>query len=468
MFDEREYKQNNNERQMPKIPPPVPIAPPLSQTAQYPPQIMQPSQTAQYLPPITQPPPLPSTPPAIAQYRSTTPPPVRKKKNSGRAGFAAVLIVICIIGSAISGFAGAYLANSINTPASYGLGETPAISRKPTPEGTPAPTPATTNDPNTIIQQTTSTPDSDNDVKSLMSIADVVTSVKHAVVEIQTESVSTGMFMREFVSTGAGSGVIISEDGYIVTNNHVINGAQTIKVRLSNEQEYVATLIGHDRRTDLAVLKINAEGLQPATMGHSSGLLVGQTAIAIGNPLGELGGTVTSGIISALDREITIEGETMSLLQTDAAVNPGNSGGGLFDLYGKLVGIVNAKSSGSEIEGLGFAIPIDTARIVVEQLIEYGFVRGRIDAGFVLVDIQDPFTAMSYRVNNLGLYISRSVSIDFQTGDRITAVDGLPISNLAEWNHKMNEYSVGDIINITIIRNDSSLTLPLRLAELTE
>jgi serine protease Do len=307
----------------------------------------------------------------------------------------------------------------------------------------------------------------DNEAAAKMSIEDVVINVKHSVVEIQTERISTSRFMREFVSTGAGSGVIISTDGYIVTNDHVISGAKSITVRLSNEQEYQATLIGTDAQTDLAVLKINATGLQPAIMGHSSGLLVGQTAIAIGNPLGELGGTVTAGIISALDREITIGGETMSLLQTDAAVNPGNSGGGLFNLYGELIGVVNAKSSGSEIEGLGFAIPIDFAQIVIEQLIEYGFVRGRVDSGFVLVDIQDAFTAMSYRIQQLGLYISNSISTDFQNGDRITAVDGQTVRNLAEWNSRMSKYNVGDTVNITVVRNGSSISLALTLTEQT-
>ena len=410
----------------------------------------------------------PSPPPPQPMIQpAPPPPPIRKKRKSGRAGFAAILISVCMIGSGITGFAGTYFANSLNEPPSYEAEMTPAISGKPVPTQNSDTTPVTTPDPNLTIQQATSTPDIDTDTLGQMSVADVVTSVKHAVVEIQTERVSTSRFMGNFVSTGAGSGVIISEDGYIVTNDHVISGAQTIKVRLSNEQEYIATLIGSDRRTDLAVLKIEADNLQPATMGHSSGLQVGQTAIAIGNPLGELGGTVTSGIISALDREITVEGEAMSLLQTDAAVNPGNSGGGLFDLYGKLVGVVNAKSSGSEIEGLGFAIPIDTARIVVEQLKEYGYVRGRIDTGLTLIDIQDSFTAMSYRVTQLGLYISRSTSDDFHSGDIITAVDGLPISNYAEWKQIMTNYSVGDIVNITVTRGSNSLTLPLMLGELT-
>jgi len=395
------------------------------------------------------------------QYNYVRPqptPPVRKRKKSGRAGFATALIIVCMIVSSISGFGGAYLANSLIETSSYEAKTDAAIDSKPPP--------VIDTDPNPI-QHTVSAPGLSNDTPKSMSIADVVSSVKHAVVEIQTERVLNSGFMRDYVSTGAGSGVIISEDGYIITNDHVINGAKTIKVRLSNEQEYAARLIGSDKKTDLAVLKIEAEGLQPAALGRSSGLQVGQTAIAIGNPLGELGGTVTAGIISALDREITIDGETMSLLQTDAAVNPGNSGGGLFDLYGKLVGIVNAKSSGSEIEGLGFAIPIDTARIVVEQLIEYGYVRGRIDTGFTLVDIQDPFTAMSYNVNHLGLYISSSVSSNFQRGDRITAVDGLPINSFAEWKQKLTGYSVGDVLDITVIRGDSKITLSLKLTELT-
>ena len=430
MYNEHEYRQSYNENQHPS-------ASPLT------PQILQ----TQIFPPL--------------------PPRVRKKRKINRAGFAAILIVFCMIGSAISGFAGTYFAHSLTEKSSYEAGKALATSSGQTPAINTDPTIANSTDPSHAVQQAASKPGINDTAAERMSVEDVVTSVKHAVVEIQTERVLNSRFMSEFVSTGAGSGVIISEDGYIITNDHVISGAQTIKVRLSNEQEFVARLVGSDRKTDLAVLKIEADGLQPATMGHSSSLQVGQAAIAIGNPLGELGGTVTAGIISALDREITIDGETMSLLQTDAAVNPGNSGGGLFDLYGKLVGIVNAKSSGSEIEGLGFAIPMDTARIVVEQLIEYGYVRGRIDTGFILVDIQDPFTAMSYNVNHLGLYISDSVSTAFRRGDRITAVDGLPISGFAEWKLKINTYSVGDAVNITVIRGDSSLTLSLTLAELT-
>lgn len=380
------------------------------------------------------------------QPRSATPliaPPLPRQKKFGRMRFAVTLAAVCMLGSAVFGFGGTYLANSFseaNLPHS--------------------------NEPNIVIYQSVLRTNATGGIAGKMSIEDVVINAKHSVVEIKTETVSTSVFMRQFVSTGAGSGVIITADGYIVTNNHVVDGAQTITVRLSDGREYKATLIGTDAKTDLAVIKIDAEGLPPAVLGYSSELLIGQSAIAIGNPLGELGGTVTAGIISALDREITIDGETMSLLQTDTAINPGNSGGGLFNLYGELVGIVNAKSSGSEIEGLGFAIPIDTAKEVIRQLIDYGYVRGRIDTGLTLVDIQDSFTAMSYRINQLGLYISSSVNHEFQSGDRITAVDGRAVNNLADWNKLINLHSVGDAVNVTVVRGGSGITVPLTLTEM--
>ena len=379
--------------------------------------------------------------------------PVTPNKTSNRKGFAAALITICMISSAAFGFGGAYLANSLNNT-------------NPGENQTSSNFGSVSDSNNTVLYQSVLRTSSENNAADKMSVEDLVVNVKHSVVEITTETVSRSGRMGQFVSTGAGSGVIISTDGYIVTNNHVVDNARTIKVRLSNEREYEASLIGTDSKTDLAVIKIDANDLQAAILGHSSTLLVGQTAIAIGNPLGELGGTVTSGIISALDREITIDGETMSLLQTDTAINPGNSGGGLFNLYGELVGVVNAKSSGSEIEGLGFAIPVDTARNVVEQLIEYGYVRGRIDTGLTLIDIQDAQTAMSYRINQLGLYISRSASSEFQSGDRIIAIDGQTINNLTEWSKQMSKYSVGDTVSITVVRNGKTETCTLTLTEL--
>ena len=219
-----------------------------------------------------------------------------------------------------------------------------------------------------------------------MSISDVVSSVSESVVQITTESVTTGSIFGQYISEGAGSGVVLTSDGYIVTNHHVIEDANKITVALNDGTEYQATLVGTDSETDVAVIKVEAANLKPATLGDSDQLTVGQTAIVIGNPLGSLGGSVTSGIISALDRDVTVNGETMNLLQTSAAVNPGNSGGGLFNANGYLVGIVNAKYTSTDVEGIGFAIPINVAKSVVNDLIEYGYVKGRIDTGFSVVD----------------------------------------------------------------------------------
>ena len=205
------------------------------------------------------------------------------------------------------------------------------------------------------------------------SIVDVVDEVADSVVEIEcTVLVQSGggWFQRPttYSATSAGSGVIISADGTIVTNHHVIEGATQIKVRLRNGEEHTASLVGSDQSHDIAVLKISAENLTYATFGTYE-LKVGQTVVVIGNPLGKLGGSVTDGIISALDRDISIDGVTMRLLQTNASSNSGNTGGGMFELDGRLIGIVNAKSTGTDVEGLGFAIPADVALSVVTEIL---------------------------------------------------------------------------------------------------
>ena len=178
------------------------------------------------------------------------------------------------------------------------------------------------------------------------------------------------------VQAGSGSGIILTSDGYIVTCKHVVDGAETIKVILNDDTEHDAKLIGSDSRSDRAVLKIDATNLSPATLGDSDMLTVGEDVIAIGNPLGELRGTATSGIISALSREVTVESTSMKLIQTDAAISPGNSGGGLFNASGSLVGIVNAKASSSNSEGLGFAIPVSSVKTIISNLIDHGYVLG--------------------------------------------------------------------------------------------
>lgn len=302
------------------------------------------------------------------------------------------------------------------------------------------------------------------------TIKSVVDQCANSVVEIQTESVTNGSNpFQQYVSSGAGSGVILTQDGYIVTNHHVIEDANSITVRTRSGDEYNASLVGSDEQSDLAVLKIDATGLTPAVLGDSTTLEVGDLAIAIGNPLGELGGSVTSGIISALDREMTIDGQTMTLLQTDAAVNPGNSGGGLFNANGDLIGIVNAKSSGENVEGIGFAIPISTATDIIDELIANGEVTSRPTLGVSLYNVEDEMTASQLGVDSTGVYIVQIVdggaadNAGLRSGDRIVSVDGSEVSSASDVRAALNKHKIGESISITVERNGQTQNFDVAL-----
>lgn len=313
--------------------------------------------------------------------------------------------------------------------------------------------------PSSVIYQDTSKIVSTGSQDS-STIKSVVDQCANSVVEIQTESVTNGSNpFQQYVSSGAGSGVILTQDGYIVTNHHVIEDANSITVRTRSGDEYNASLVGSDEQSDLAVLKIDATGLTPAVLGDSTTLEVGDLAIAIGNPLGELDGSVTSGIISALDREMTIDGQTMTLLQTDAAVNPGNSGGGLFNANGDLIGIVNAKSSGENVEGIGFAIPISTATDIIDELIANGEVTSRPTLGVSLYNVEDEMTASQLGVDSTGVYIVQIVdggaadNAGLRSGDRIVSVDGSKVSSASDVRAALNKHKIGESISITVERN---------------
>ena len=244
-------------------------------------------------------------------------------------------------------------------------------------------------------------------VSSGMTTAQVAKTVSPSVVVITTEQVvysQWSWYGQSQVESGAGSGVIISSDGYILTCDHVVSGASNITVTIG-DKDYPATIIGEDSTSDIAVIKIEADGLTPAIVGDSDKLAVGDNVLAVGNPLGELGGTVTSGIVSALNRSVSIQSSsavnTMSLIQMDASVSPGNSGGGLFNMNGELVGIVNAKSSSSDAEGLGFAIPINDAIKVAQDLLENGYVTGRPYMGITYLAVTDAQTAAQLGIGNL-------------------------------------------------------------------
>ncbi len=317
----------------------------------------------------------------------------------------------------------------------------------------------------------------DIDEQTAATLADKPTSqiadeVADTVVEITTEVMTTNSFYGQYVSQGAGSGVIISSDGYIVTNNHVIEDATSITVTLRDKTTYPAQLIGKDSVIDVALLKIDAQNLKTANIGDSDKLKVGDKAVAIGNPLGQLGGTVTDGIISALDRDVVIDDETMSLLQTDSAINPGNSGGGLFDGQGALIGIVVAKSSGEEIEGLGFAIPINDVVDIIDDLKESGYVRGRVTIGMSLIDLSNSLYSMYYYGNEEeGCYVysveydSAAQKAGIRQGDRIVSVDKKEITCAADVEAAIEGKAVGDKVEIVIERNGRQAAVEVALSE---
>lgn len=282
---------------------------------------------------------------------------------------------------------------------------------------------------------------------------------------------------------GSGSGVIWTADGYIVTCNHVIEGAPVIRVTLSGGTSYFADVVGTDARTDLAVLKIAAGAKLPAVTVRGTELVLAETVVAIGNPLGVLSNTVSEGILSCLTREITVEGQTMSLIQIDAAVNHGNSGGGLFDMNGSLIGIVNAKSTGESVEGIGFAIPINTVMEVSNQLIEFGFVQGRPRLGITVVTVTESNAAYVFEegyypelkeyatTENVwgnertkvipGVYIYDTSLVagyvkgspELKFGDRILYVGNAEVSENADVLAALAGYKAGDEIQITVQRN---------------
>ena len=310
-----------------------------------------------------------------------------------------------------------------------------------------------------------------------LSMTEIAAKAQPSVVAITTEQmVSTNSWFGNYVQSGAGSGVIISQDGYILTCAHVVNGATNIKVQLPDDTEYTATVVGADTTSDIAVVKIDATGLSAATIGDSDALAVGELAVAVGNPLGTLSGTVTDGIISAVNRSVEVESNEMSLIQTDAAISPGNSGGGLFNGQGELIGIVNAKSGSTtntgeatNAEGLGFAIPINTAMDIAQDLIENGYVK-RPALGVTVVTVTQE-NAMQFGVSDYGVYIyqitpgSGAANAGLQVGDRIIAIDDNSVSQSSDLTGYLQQKAVGDTVNLQIERDGKMATYQVVLGE---
>ena len=306
---------------------------------------------------------------------------------------------------------------------------------------------------------------------SEMTISEIVDKNADAVVEILVSGTTQDYFGQMQVTEGAGSGVIVTADGYIVTNYHVIQGANKVQVTLHDGSTYPAVIIGGVDENDIAVIKINATGLTVAEFGDSSKVKVGDTAVAIGNPLGQLGGTATTGIISALDRTLTIEGRTMTLMQTDAAINGGNSGGGLFNSKGELIGIVDAKSSGVGIEGLAFAIPINTVADIINDLVANGKVTTRPVVGITIQDVSEA-NAENYNLEAAGVYIAQvtgenAKTAGFQQGDRIISIDGKEIKDSQTFISEVKKHKVGDTVSIVVSRQGQEIEIKTVLEELT-
>jgi len=308
-----------------------------------------------------------------------------------------------------------------------------------------------------------------------MSTKEVVDKLQDSVVAIYTEfeQQAYGYYgVQTYTTQGAGSGVIISSDGHIVTNNHVVAGGKSFMIVLNDGREFEAELLGTDSATEIALLKIDADDLTYAPLGDSEKVSVGDKAIVIGNPLGRLQGTVTQGIVSALDREITFsDGTKLNLMQTDAAVNSGNSGGAMLSDRGELIGVIVAKTKASGVEGLGYAIPVNDIKPVVEDLLEYGYVTGRPAFGINVTIVSDPLTAMAYKLPSTGVYVSGFIDPDFEEksglkiGDCIREVNGTEVASTQEIKSVLSEFKAGDTVKVKVIRDNEEQEIDVLLTE---
>ena len=393
-----------------------------------------------------------ATPPPAGPQNTAPAAPKKPKKNAGKA----VKSIVALVLAAAMGFMGGFVG------ARFGGGSKVVIQQ--------------------VERSDSAAADSESaaggtSVSSGMTTAQVAKTVSPSVVVITTEQVvysQWSWYGQSQVESGAGSGVVISSDGYILTCAHVVSGASNITVTIG-DTDYPATVVGEDDTSDVAVLKIDATDLTPATVGNSDSLAVGESVLAVGNPLGELGGTVTSGIVSALNRSVTIQGtsstNTMSLIQMDASVSPGNSGGGLFNMNGELIGLVNAKSSSSDAEGLGFAIPINDAIKVAQDLLENGYVSGRPYMGITYLAVTDAQTAAQLNVNAYGVYVVDVVQggpadkAGLKTGDRIVSIDGTEIAQKDDLGTLIQQHAAGDTLSITVAREGQMQTVSLTLGE---
>ena len=394
----------------------------------------------------------------IAQNKTGT----RAKNSSGLKIFAVVMTVVFLI-TAVA-FAGVLV---FFTTRDGGTSETLTESS----------TEAVNPDGPQLSLNNRPAPDEEEYTDGVLSTEEIAAKVRPSVVGIISYQ-STSFPMQSY---NTGSGIIMTSDGYIITNAHVVNGAAGIAVILDNDEEYEAELVGIDEKTDLAVVKIEADNLTPAEFGNSDELVVGERIVAIGNPTGmNLAGSVTQGIVSGLERSIQVTDETtgnvieMQAIQVDAAINPGNSGGALINKYGQVVGINSSKLSSTQIEGIGFAIPISTAKPIVDDLISYGYVRGRVLLGITYYAISDVTGAISGYTPGLWVQTVREdldvYAKGVRPGDVIVRMDDQNVRDSDTVKAIMEGKEPGDTVKLEIVRQSvtgkvSTFTVEVELAE---
>ncbi len=303
-----------------------------------------------------------------------------------------------------------------------------------------------------------------------LSTQEVAALVGPAVVGVENVGTSNFYYYQTNTTLGTGSGVIVSKDGYIVTNYHVIDNATKLNITLSTGDKYDAKVVGFDEESDIALIKIDGVELPHATFGDSSKVTVGDRAIAIGNPLGtELMGTVTQGIISAVNRTVRVDNRTMTLIQTDAAINNGNSGGALINAYGEVIGINSVKMAASGVEGLGFAIPANTVVSIVDDLKEYGYVRGRLTIGISGTNITEKMA--SYYDLPMGFFVqevykgSGAAAAGLIPGDIIVKCDGNIVKTIDDINNAKKAHKVGEKIEFRVYREGKNISVSVVLQE---
>ena len=370
--------------------------------------------------------------------------PAQPKKHHRGIGRVVALILSCAVISAACGFGGAILAQNGSSTGK------------------------------TTVQQSNRTATTVNvkkvDGQTLMSPAEVYASTVNSVVSINCSAVSTNIFGQQTESASSGSGFIYTADGYIVTNQHVVANASSINVTLYNGDTYPATLVGSDSDYDVAVLKIDAKDLPAVTLGNSTDVNVGDNVMAIGNPLGELTFSMSSGIVSCVNRAINVEGTPFNMIQVDASINPGNSGGPLMNLYGEVVGIVSAKYSSyadTTVEGLGFAIPINDVQSIISDIMENGSVTDKaymaITAGTMTQQM-----AAQYKINATeGVFVysvedgGAGDKAGLKLGDVITKLNDTQITSMEDLSAAKKGFKAGDTVTLTVLRDGQEITTQL-------